>query len=68
MVHKMDVFIERKKQTINLKFTGTVNQLLKKINQNPESVLVVVNNELVTNDYKLKNSDSVKILSVISGG
>ncbi|MBI5392801.1 MoaD/ThiS family protein [Candidatus Woesearchaeota archaeon] len=64
----MKVFIERKKQTINMQFTGTVNDLLKKINQNPEAVLVAVNNELVANDCKLKNSDSVKILAVVSGG
>ena len=68
MVHKMEILIERKNQIINLQFTGTVNGLLKKLNQNPEAVLVAVNNELVTNDCKLKNSDSVKILSVVSGG
>jgi sulfur carrier protein ThiS len=68
MVHKMEVFIERKKQTVNLQFNGTVKKLLVLLKQNPVSVLVSVNNELVADDFKLKNTDSVKILSVISGG
>ncbi len=64
----MEIFIERTKEKKTMNFKGTVEQLLNKLNQNKEAVLVAVNDELVTNDYKLKPTDKIKILSVISGG
>ena len=42
--------------------------LLRKINVNKETVLIVKNNTLVTEDSELKNNDNIKLLSVISGG
>ena len=42
--------------------------LLKKIDINPETVLVVRKDELLTEDRKLRNEDEVRILSVVSGG
>ncbi len=64
----MDVFIEFENKTCKLRFSGTVSQLLKRLKINPETVIVARNSELVTETEKLKNSDSVKLLSVISGG
>jgi sulfur carrier protein ThiS len=46
----------------------TVMQVLKKIELLPESVLVVRNGKLVTEDQRLAPGDEVKIVSVISGG
>tara|TARA_Y100000294_G_C8282206_1_gene227279 strand:+ start:200 stop:394 length:195 start_codon:yes stop_codon:yes gene_type:complete len=64
----MDVFIEAESKNQKIKFTGTVSQLLEKLNVNPETVLVSKNNELVTKHDTLDDADEVKLLSVISGG
>ena len=64
----MKLFIERKNKKMSLKFSGTVSKLLQKLKLNPAAVLVARNSALVTESDKLKDSDEVKILSVISGG
>ena len=64
----MDVFIERTNKKLTLTYQGKVQGLLEHLKLNPETVLVVRNDQLVTEQEKLKNSDSIKILSVISGG
>jgi len=46
----------------------TVLQMLKRADLLPESVLVVRNGKLVTEDQRLTPGDNVKIVSVISGG
>lgn len=46
----------------------SVKQLLKEIRILPESVLVVSNGKLITEDRMLKPGDAVKIVAVISGG
>lgn len=46
----------------------TVKELLKELNLNPTTVIVVVNGDAVTEDAKLQEKDKVRILSVVSGG
>jgi sulfur carrier protein len=46
----------------------TVRALLASLDLNPESVLVIVGDELVTNDSRLTDDDAVEIRPVISGG
>ena len=64
----MELFIEKDNVRKDLRFSGTVSKLLAKLKLNPESVVVVKNNEIVTEDEKLSDSDSVELLSVVSGG
>ena len=64
----MKVFIEIQNKSRELKFSGTVSKLLQLLKINPETVIVAKNSELVTEDEKLKDSDEVRLLSVISGG
>lgn len=64
----MKLFVERENFTKQLRFSGTVSKLLRQLKLNPATVLVSRNNNLVTEDDVLKDSDEVKILSVISGG
>jgi sulfur carrier protein ThiS len=64
----MRIFIEESNQHKTLKFSGTAGKLLKKLNINPETVLIAKNNELITEDESLSDKDEIKILSVISGG
>ena len=45
-----------------------VDQLLKRLELNPDSHLVIVNGELVTGDHRLYEGDAVEIVSAISGG
>lgn len=64
----MKIFIERTNTAKTISYKGTVKDLLKRLGINSVVVLVVRNNELVTEKDKLKNTDIVKILSVVSGG
>ena len=64
----MELFIEKTNTRKDMKFSGTVSKLLAKLKLNPESVVVVKNNEIVTEDEPLSDSDSVELLSVVSGG
>jgi len=61
------VFIERINETKKVK-ASTMKELLQKLNINPEEVLTIKNNELVTLETKVTEKDSIKLLSVISGG
>ncbi len=64
----MKIFIEQNQKNKKIEFKGTVGELLLKLNINSETVLVTKNNELVTEDEVLKDSDEIKVLSVVSGG
>ncbi len=64
----MKIFIEKENRHAVIKFNGSASKLLEKLSINPEAVLVVRNNNLITEDEKVGNDDEVKILSVISGG
>jgi sulfur carrier protein len=46
----------------------TVGALLQRLELNPESVLVIVGDELVTRDARLEDAANVEIRPVISGG
>ncbi len=48
--------------------TLTVSQLLRRIKVLPESVLVIRNGTLVTEDQQLSSGDEIRIVAVISGG
>ncbi len=64
----MEILIEKSGMKEDILFTGSVGQLLSRLKINPETILVVKNGTVVTEDEKLNNKDTVKILSVISGG
>lgn len=46
----------------------TARDALKRLNIDPESVLITVNGKLVTDDIVLREGDEVKLVAVISGG
>ncbi len=64
----MEAYIERTKKKVTISFKGSVQALLEKLELNPEIVLVTRNNDLLTENDSIKNTDKIKILSVISGG
>mgnify|MGYP001606530523 CR=1 FL=1 len=62
------IYDEKKDKTIKLVFRGKVKTLLQKTKHNPETVLVVRDKELLTEEDTLKNTDMIEFRSVISGG
>lgn len=64
----MNVFIERSDERHELLFSGSVQELLDRLEINMQTVLVLRNNELVTEDEVLADTDDVKIITVVSGG
>jgi len=66
----MKIFIEKTNTTkeIQLENQTTVLEILKELEINPETVIISKNNNLITQEAKLDNDDSIEILQVISGG
>jgi thiamine biosynthesis protein ThiS len=64
----MKVFVERTQEQREIEFSGTVKELLEKLDINPETVIVSRDDELVTGSDTIQTGDNIKILSVISGG
>lgn len=66
---QIEVFNEREQTTIKIELIGkTVKELLTQLKLNPESFLVVRNNEVITEEEILQDQDKIELLSVISGG
>lgn len=64
----MKIYIESQNKKIELKFNGKASELIKKLKISQESILIIRNDELITDDEKLDDKDEIKILSVVSGG
>ena len=56
------------RRKVDIQGVKLVDQLLKRLQLNPESHLVIVNGDLVTGDQRLYEGDAVEIVSAISGG
>ena len=55
-------------KTYDFEGVTNVRKILKRININPESYLVVRNGKLLTEDDVIKDGEEIKIIAVISGG
>lgn len=64
----MEVFIEKTGKHQKLVFSGKASELLAKLGINPETVLIVKNNKVITDDEIVSEADNVRLLSIISGG
>ena len=64
----MKVLLRNPRREVEVAGPMTVHALLASLELNPESVLVIVGDELVTNDARLNDDDAVEIRPVISGG
>lgn len=67
---KIEVFLDKEEKTVQVEIgkDAVVKDVLQKLNVNPVEVIVSRNNELILEDEKLEGGDSIKVLSVISGG
>ncbi|MDP3728205.1 MAG: sulfur carrier protein ThiS [bacterium] len=63
----MKVYYDREDKNYEVK-AKNVKDMLKELKINKNSVIVVVNGTIVTEEYILKTKDKIKILSVVSGG
>lgn len=64
----MKVLLRNPKRELELPGPSSVSKLLEHLDLNPESVLVIRNDTLVTHDTRLDEPDVVEIRPVISGG
>ncbi|MFT4309543.1 MAG: MoaD/ThiS family protein [Candidatus Woesearchaeota archaeon] len=64
----MKVFIEKNNVTHNIIFSGTGKDLCRMLDINIETIIIVRNGYIVTEDYMLDDNDEVELLSVVSGG
>lgn len=62
------MIVELDGKEITVERTPTVLRLMEELSINREAYLVVVNDRLVTEDYRLNKDDSVKLIKVVSGG
>ena len=67
---QITAFLERTKKTtkIELPAKATVKQLLETLGVNPVTVLVTRDHKVLIETQELHDQDTVKILSVVSGG
>jgi sulfur carrier protein len=64
----MKVLLRNPRREVEVKGPVTVSVLLERLDVNPESVLVICGDALVTRDAHLRDDDTVEIRPVISGG
>ncbi|MBR9700605.1 hypothetical protein GOV11_01945 [Candidatus Woesearchaeota archaeon] len=65
----MQVFIEKEHKTVAVDdFSGTAGELLRRVGVNPETVIIVVDGLLVTEEVRVDGAAKVELLSVVSGG
>ena len=67
---QIKVKISRTKETkkINIKTGSTVEDVLKKINLKPDSVIIMNKNKPTPVDDEIKDGEEITILQVSSGG
>ena len=63
-----DMKIIYRDQEWQLKGKTSVRRAIKAIGLNPEAVLAVLNDELVTDDRIVAQGDTLKLIAVVSGG
>lgn len=64
----MRVILRRNNEVKEIEGDLKVSEILKILNINPETVLVVRGEEILTPDKIVRNSEEVEIIPVISGG
>lgn len=64
----INIFVEKENKTLDMDYTGNFIELAEKVNVNLETVVCILNDELVHETENIKDGDKVKFLSVISGG
>ncbi len=64
----MKIILRRENEIKEIKGNYKINEILKILNINPETVIVVKGDEIVTPDKLIKDDEEIEIIPVISGG
>lgn len=64
----MKVFLRQPRREVDVTGVRTVRQLLNRLEIVSESVLVIRDDELLTDDVHLSDADVIELRPVISGG
>lgn len=64
----MKIILRRENTVKELEGNLPVKEILKKLDINPESVIVIKEGETLTLDTVVDNDNEIEILSVVSGG
>jgi sulfur carrier protein ThiS len=64
----LKIYIEKNHETKEINFSGTVKELLLKLNINHHTIMVVSNDKEVKLNDKLKDSDNIRLLDIVMGG
>ena len=64
---KMNVYIDRNDRNEVVE-ANSIKEIANKLKINLEEFIIVRNDELITENTKLKEKDKIKFFSVISGG
>lgn len=64
----MKVIIRRPRRELEISGSRRVRDLLRELQINPETVLVVRGQDLLTPDEVVKDEETVEVISAISGG
>lgn len=62
----MELIFDNKKKSI--KFSGTISELLQKLEVSREEVVIKLNGKLAPETTKLKPRDKVEVIKVVFGG
>ena len=67
---QINIFIERenKNSKIGLNENSSLKDLFNELKINPVTVIAARNDELITENEKLKDNDNIMIIPVVSGG
>jgi sulfur carrier protein len=64
----MKVIIRRPRREVEMSGSRRVRDLLRELQINPETVLVVRGQDLLTPDEIIKDEETIEVVSAISGG
>jgi|AntRauTorckE6833_2_1112554.scaffolds.fasta_scaffold172309_1 sulfur carrier protein ThiS len=64
----MQVYIERSDEQHELEFSGSAEALCDHFNVNPQTVLIVKDGQLITEEIEVDGAQEVKLITVVSGG
>lgn len=68
MIIKIVLMPEKNEKEIETQKNSTVLDILKKLDLNPDTVLVIKDNTTIPVDEKLEEKNRLKIVKVVSGG
>jgi sulfur carrier protein ThiS len=68
LIYNRVMQITYRDKTYDTKPNITARDAIRKVGLDPESVLVVVNGKLTTDDVVLREGDVVNLVAVVSGG